>query len=141
MSIRHRTGQRGFSLFELMAVLVILAIGAAVVAPSSGKMLSKLSFRRDGLEVKKQLRTLKAMAVSKGQSVRVSLEDQTFLIQLGAKDEVRRQLKLDEECSLEMNPNVVKFTPLGTATPAKLVLARGERTRTIQLDALTGLPY
>ncbi len=133
--------ENGFSLFELMAVLIILAIGAAVVAPASGKMLAKISFRRDGLEVKKQLRTMKALAMSKGQAVRVTLEDRSFLVQLGKGEEQRQELKIAEECGLTMNPTVLHFSPLGTATPAKLVLATGERQRTIELDALTGLPY
>lgn len=132
---------KGFSLFELLAVLVILAIGAAIVAPATGKMLAKISFRRDGLLLKKELRGLKTLAVSKGEMVRLRLEDESFVVRLGGGEDERRPWPMAPESQLLMTPEVVQFSPLGTATPATLILARDERQRTLRLDALTGLPY
>ena len=131
---------RGFSLFELLAVLVILAIGAAIVAPSTGRMLGQVSFRRDVLQLKKELRGLKALAVSKGKQVRLTTEGEDFVVRLGRGEDEHRPWPMSTDCRLEMRPAVVYFTAQGTATPALFRLARATRERVVRLDPLSGLP-
>ncbi|MEN8141515.1 MAG: prepilin-type N-terminal cleavage/methylation domain-containing protein [Thermodesulfobacteriota bacterium] len=130
----------GFSLFELLAVLVILAIGAALVAPATGNWLDKISFRQDRLAVKKQLRGLKELAVSRGQAVRLQFAEGEMRVQLGAGEAEPKPFPVDPECEVTMEPELVLFSPLGTATPAAFAMSRGERRHMIRLDALTGQP-
>lgn len=131
----------GFSLFELLAVLVIVALGAALVAPATGRMLAKVSFRQDVLAIKKELRGIQSRAVSSGQPLWLRLDGLTLEVSRpGAEEPLLRTLDVDDESELTMTPELVHFSPLGTASPATLVLNWRERQRTIRLDALTGLP-
>jgi Tfp pilus assembly protein FimT len=87
------------------------------------------------------LRYARLMAVTRGKPVQVTLadEDGSALRLTGAVEENRLVAKGEGE-QLEIRPAEITFYPEGRATPARITFSRGDRSRTIQLDPLSGLP-
>jgi general secretion pathway protein H len=133
--------QVGFSMIELLVVLVVLGLLAGVSAPPLGRYFENLEYRKQVGEVTAVLRYARLAAVTSGKEVRLTLEtgENSTLRLAGAMDELR-PTTTDKEGKLVIYPEEIVFHPEGRATPARLTFTRGERSRTILVDALTGLP-
>lgn len=133
-------GRPGFSLLELLVVLVLLGMMAAVAAPSTGRFLNTLDFRKQTGEVMAVLRYARLMAVTEGKILRLKMneDEQGFLLE-GAVSE-RRAFGLDDEDLLELQPEELFFYPEGNATPGSIKVTIGDRVQKIVIDPLTGLP-
>lgn len=136
----HRQGSRGFSLLELLTVLLMLGIMAGVAAPSLGRMLSGLDFRKQVGSVLENLRTVRLEAVVSGEDIIVSIDEHALLTRTYASEPEQRGLAVEPESILTMEPETVIFTPQSTVTPATLTFSMGDRSRMIVLDPLTALP-
>ena len=132
--------QKGFSLFELLTVLLILGIMAGVSAPAVGRFLNNLAFRREVSELKANLRYVRLKAISLGKDIYLSQGDESRIIRLRGGIEEEKILDIDEETGIVMDPEEIVFSPQGYVTPATLTISREERSRTIIMDPLTGLP-
>ena len=132
---------RGFSMFEMMVALIILAIMAAMSGPALGRMIDNLEFRQQVKQYSAILRYARLVAVSKGEvvSLRLSEDEDCLFILSGPVDETK-ECKLDEEDILTVDPGEIFFFPEGTATAALVTLERGERKKRIRLDLLTAIP-
>jgi general secretion pathway protein H len=132
---------RGFSLLELMAVLVVLGFLAGLSAPAIGRYMDNLEFRKQVGEITAVLRYARLTAVAKGRKVELSLADEEgpALRLAGAVKELRLA-GLDENSQLALEPAKIIFYPEGLATPGVLTFTRGKRRQTISVDPLTGLP-
>lgn len=129
---------RGFSLLELLAALAIVALVMVVVAPRTGTMLEKLSFRKEVNNVMAQIRGWKLLAVSKGKQVTITLEGNILVVQLAQEEYDRKEGK--EGVTLAMEPNRIVFSPEGWATPAIIEISRGKRRKKVQIAPLTARP-
>lgn len=134
------TSSAGFSLFELLIVLVMLGILAGIAAPAVGRLLAGLDFRQQVGDVMAQIRAIRLQAVVSGQQITMSIKDNNLLLSLGADEQEVKELELNPESELTLEPSVVIFTPQSTVTPATISLSTGSRSRTISLDPLTALP-
>ncbi|MEN8134910.1 MAG: GspH/FimT family pseudopilin [Thermodesulfobacteriota bacterium] len=133
---------RGFSLFEILAVLVILGLMAGTAIPTVGRIYDSLKFRQQIRKFSSILRYAKLVAVTRGETVNLKLaEDEECVFQLTGPVEESRDCSLGEEEDLTMEPEEISFYPEGIATPALLTFARGERAKRIRLDLLTGRPF
>lgn len=131
----------GFSLVELLVVLMLLAILAALAAPVGSKLLNSLAFQRQTRQIMASLRYARLMAITSGKPVEVRLDgsrEHGLIFSGGVKEE--RELELTATDTLSMKPEVAAFFPEGMATPATLILNTETRKSTILIDALTGLP-
>ncbi len=146
MKKRWREGlsgqEAGFSLLELLTVLLLLGVVAAVSAPAIGRMLDGMSFRQQVGDVLANLRQIRLESVTRGRDIRMRVEGLTFvLVRIGVEEEEEiRILPLDPDSELGLEPETVLFTSESMATPAILRFTQGHRTRTIILDPLTALP-
>lgn len=132
---------RGFSLFEILAVMVILGLMVGTAIPAVGRIYDNLKFRRQIREFSSVLRYAKLLAVTRRETVRLELsEEDDCVFQLTGPVEENRDCDLGEEDVLNLEPEQIFFYPEGTATPALLTFARGERVRRIRLDLLTARP-
>ena len=133
--------EQGFTLFEILAVMIIVAILAGISAPAIGRIMDNLRFRQQAGKFTAVLRYARLLAIGKGEVVRLRLseeEDCLFVIS-GPVDETR-ECVLEEDDVLEMDPGEVFFYPEGLATPVLITFEKGDRIRRFSLDILTGRP-
>lgn len=133
--------QRGFSLVELMAILVILSFGAGLALPGFSQSLRKNAFKKDTHEVMARLRGFKLQAVSSGKGLTITYADQNFIVTVQGEEAILEPLTIHEGVRLELQPEELYFSPQGWARPATLVLQRENLSQTIRVDPLTGRPY
>lgn len=132
---------RGFTLFEVLAVMVILGVMAGTATPMVGRIYDNLKLRHQVRKFSSVLRYAKLVAVTRGETVNLKLdegEECVFLL-TGPVDE-RRDCTLGAEETLTMAPGEIAFYPEGIATPALLTFTKGERVKNIRLDLLTARP-
>lgn len=131
--------QEGFSLFELLIVLVMLGILAGITAPAMGRFLDQLAFRKETGEVLAQLRAARLLAITKGTAVTLTAADGPTLRR--ALDGNEPQLiATPKTLRVHFTPAVITFFPEGFAAPAAIVLGRGSRAARFTIDPLSGLP-
>jgi prepilin-type N-terminal cleavage/methylation domain-containing protein len=128
-NLRMRHNKKGFSLLELLTVLVLLGIVAGVSAPAIGRMLDGLDFRQQVGEVMAALRKIRLEAVVAGRP-----------IERGNGEEEQGMLALDQDSELVLDTESIIFTAESTVTPGVLALTQGNRSRTISMDPLSALP-
>ena len=69
-----RQEERGFSLLELLVVLILLALSSAIVLPAMGKALKGRAVRRSALGVAAVARSLRSKAIYEGRLQRLVLD-------------------------------------------------------------------
>ena len=133
---------QGFSLIELLVVLILIGIMAGVTGPAVGRFLNTLAVKKQTEQVMSAIRYARLRAISRGRLLVMSVtegeEGRSFTLS-GAVNEVR-PLHFDEDTTLEVNPGELVFLPEGYATPGKLTLKNGGLTEVIEIDPLTALP-
>ncbi len=131
---------KGFSLLELLTVLVLLGILAAVSVPAIGRFMENLSFRKQVGSVVANLRYVRLKAVTTGEDIFVSLDDDGRVMRLTGGLQEERVLDIVDEALLVLEPGEIVFSPKGYVTPARLTLSQNKRSRIIMMDPLTALP-
>lgn len=132
--------QKGFSLLELLVVLVMLGFMAAVAGPATGRFLDTLDFKKQTGKVMSVIRYARLMAVTQGEVLQIKVSEETnSLILSGAVSETR-ELGLEGDDLLELDPAEIYFYPEGYASPGSLSFTKGERSQKIIIDPLTALP-
>lgn len=121
-------------------VLALLGIMAGVVAPATGRFFDRLSFRRQTAALVASSRFARLMAVGKGKPVEMRFDRQTRLLSFSGAVEEKREIDLPEEAVFEIQPETLVFYPDGLATPGRMVLRSGKRSREFFIDPLTGIP-
>jgi general secretion pathway protein H len=138
--------RRGFTLVELMVVLVILALAAAIVVPSLSGPLASARFRRGGAEVRAAMVQARARATATGRlrTLRLDLDSGRYGI---PADNVERALPEGTRfvavaiagTTVERGVAGLRFFPDGSADGAEVVLADASEARLrLRVDPLTG---
>ena len=137
---------RGFSLMELVVVLAILAIGAAVVAAGVGRAADDIRARSEIGAVAAFLRAAREHAVTRGQAMEVRVDDETHTLVMrltghAGDSAVQATRAVSSLVRIAAGPSApsVTFLPHGMSTGARFSLATpGARAYVITVDALTG---
>ena len=137
---------RGFSLMELVVVLAILAITAAVVAPGVARTVDGMRARAEVGAVAAFLRSAREHAVSRQQAIEVRVDDETHTLvmrragQAGeAGAPATRAISSLLRIAIDPLAPAVTFLPHGMSTGARFAIATpGPRAYVITVDALTG---
>lgn len=133
---------RGFSLIELLVVLLLIGVMAGVAGPAVGRFLDSMEFKRQSGKIMAAVRYARLMAITEGKLVLVTISEEDgprALALSGGVNEVR-ELDLAEDATVELEPAELGFSPEGYATPGLITLTHGERKESIFIDPLTGIP-
>lgn len=140
---------RGYTLIEVMAVLLILALAAGVVAPSVGRGLDGIRLRAEVAGVASFLRAAREQAVTHHTPYEVTVEPESRLLVLRVSghdpargaDGVRATKRLSAIARIEAEPaaRTVFFFPEGWSSGGRFrIAAPGPLVYVVTVDALTG---
>lgn len=137
---------RGFSLMELVIVLAVLAIAAAVVAPGTARTVDDVRARAEVGAVAAFLRSARERAVTRRQAleVRVDAQAHTLVMRRAGRDgegagQATRAVSPRMRIVADPPPPRVTFLPHGTSTGARFtIVTPGPRAYVITVDPLTG---
>ena len=140
-----RSASAGVTLLELLIVLSIMAIIAALVLPTFGNGVSSSELKGSAREVAAALRFARSEALATRQETRVvlDLEGRTFAIDHGGRPRTLPrlvELKLFSAQSDLVSDKVgaIRFFPDGGSNGGRVTLAAGLRKYDIDIDWLTG---
>lgn len=142
--LRPRSGSRGFTLLEVLLVLVVLTLAAALSLPALVKPAGT-ELRTAAGSVAAGLRRAREAAVNRQAPATLTLDVQARRFSVSG-DEGARQLPSAVELSLftaraeieDDGRGRIRFFPDGSSTGGRVTLARGERRYVVDVDWLTG---
>ena len=136
---------RGYSLIELVVVLAILAVAAALVGPAVGRTADHVRARAEVSAVAAFLRAAREQAVTRGHAVEVTLDRDAhaLLLRRTARDgepAVATRRAFSARLAIQGGPAAgVTFLPHGMSSGGRFTVeAPGPRTYVVTVDALTG---
>jgi general secretion pathway protein H len=142
---RVPVASRGVTLLELLIVLSIMAIVAAMVVPMFGGGVSTGELKGAARQVAAGLRLARSEALATRRETRVvlDLEHRTFRLERDPREHVlprQIELKLFTAQSDLVNDTVgaIRFFPDGGSNGGRLTLAAGQRKYDVDVDWLTG---
>jgi general secretion pathway protein H len=136
--------QRGFSLLELIVVIVLIAATTALAASVMGAGLPGQQLRGASRELAAQLRYTRAQAIvtGKSQSFNIDVRSREWQAPNHRHGQLPRQIGIVATgARIEQNrPDVavIRFFPEGAATGGRIVLWRGRAAWQIDVEWLTG---
>jgi len=130
---------RGFTLFELLVVIVLIGISVGLVGFGVGKGLHAASERRALSEVVQALRAARVQAIVTGQpaQTRFDLKDGRFQ----GPQQKARQLPSDMHVQLHTAEGLgpaFEFYPDGGSSGGHLLLTRDDKRWRVDINWLTG---
>lgn len=142
MGRRGEVGQGGFTLLELVATLMILALAAALVMPAVGRGTDTIRTRAEVARLSAMLRHAREQAITtqRPHTVVVDPVAHQVTIRAGA-DEVRETRALPAHLSVQAVPPPalsVRFEPHGVSTGGDFRVAAGSIRYRVTVDPLTG---
>lgn len=140
----HRRRLRGFSLLELLVVLIIVALMATVVGVSVSRSITGAEVRTASRDLMAALRYTRGQAILKRSEQTLSVDVEKREYQAPGKpvvtipdDMTMRLLTARTERTGESAGNI-RFFPDGSSTGGKVTLAAGEREWVVNVGWLTG---
>ncbi|MEM7251180.1 MAG: GspH/FimT family protein [Pseudomonadota bacterium] len=135
---------RGFTLFELLIVLVLLALALGIVVPSLGGG-SATELRSAAADLSSALRKVRAEAMTRNRSVVLTLDVERKAIRIGDTPSERRLpqgveyelFTADTERTGDTSGRV-RFFPNGSSTGGRVTVSVGERSLLVDIDWFTG---
>ncbi len=140
MNCRQKHREHGFTLFELLIVMIMLGMLAGVAAPATGRFLDSLSFRKQTTDFLSSMRYARLMAISKGKPVTVLYDEAQAALYLSGAVQEERMFDLKEDAGFLLEPDTLTFYPEGQVSPGRLTVHKGRKRQEIDFDPLTALP-
>lgn len=138
----RRTG--GFTLLEMLVVILLIGIAAAAVAVSVTQGLASARINADSDEIAAALRATRAQAIVQGKERHFDVDVRADTYSDPKRKHVRlpKGLKLSITSALEDRPNQhvgrIRFFPDGSSTGGHIILRSGRRQWQINVSWLTG---
>lgn len=145
-SARPARSRNGFSLIELLVVLVVIALGAAVLAPRVGQSLdiSKLNGTLRSLLATARDARAKAITQQREVVLLVDVAERSYRLDKGRSWPLRpadAAIEVTGAESERVSDSVIgiRFFPDGSATGGRVRFTINEQERFVDIDWLTGL--
>lgn len=127
---------RGFTLLELLVVLAVMGLIAALVVPRFAQGRPGIELERAARGLVADLRAARVQAIASNRAVALVLDPERPGYRIGA-----RRHALPEAAALSLDPPVerrIGFYPDGSSDGGRLTLRLGARSRTVRVDWLLG---
>ena len=135
---------RGFTLLEMLVVILLIGIAAAAVAVSVTQGLASARINAASGEIAAALRATRAQAIVQGREQHFDVDTRNDTYSDAKRKQVRlpKGLKLSITSALEDRPDEhtgrIRFFPDGSSTGGNIVLSSGRRQWRINVSWLTG---
>ena len=136
--------QRGFTLVELVVVLVLVGVVVGIGAAAMGRKLPGQRLQQSARELAAQLRYTRAQAIATGQPQVFTLDARTREWQAGANRDGRLARDIVIVATGARNEQqregvaAVRFFPEGAATGGRFLLSHGDAVWQVDVEWLTG---
>lgn len=137
--------EAGFTLIEMLIVLVIASIVMATLVPNFGPAIARAQLYSATRDVASALRHTRGQAMLKGQDALFELNTQQHTYRVAGRPKV---YKLPAEIelglftttteTLDEGTGRIRFFPDGSATGGRVTLAAVKQTRVVDVNWLTG---
>jgi general secretion pathway protein H len=134
----------GFTLLEMLAVILLVGIAAAAVSISVTQGLASARVRAASSEVAGALRAVRAQAIVRGQDQNFDVDTQANSYRNVKQQDVRlpKGMRVSITSAKEDQPNDhtgrIRFFPDGSSTGGRITLQRGKREWHVNVSWLTG---
>jgi general secretion pathway protein H len=139
------SAQRGFTLLEMLLVLVIAATGYALVVRLTGGGVSGAELKSAARAVAAGLRDARGTAIARQEPAALVLDLEHRTIEVSGRGRPRAlperlELKLYTAQSeiVDEKRGAIRFYPDGSSTGGRVTVAAGERALLVDVDWLTG---
>jgi general secretion pathway protein H len=136
--------QRGFSLLEMLAVVVLIAIALTAVSMSVSKSLSSAKVRAVSRDLVAALRYTRGQAIVKGEQKTFDVDLEAMTYSAPGKEPQKfpdgievRVLTAAQEATSERKLGI-RFFPDGSSTGGNIGVHSGEREWRVNVEWLTG---
>ncbi|WP_407180556.1 Tfp pilus assembly protein FimT/FimU [Bradyrhizobium sp. STM 3562] len=137
--------QRGFTLLEMVCVLAIIALLAAVLLPFIPRETTRSRLQAYALETATLLKADRNAAISRSASVATLIDAPDRVIHSGASrmtiripDDVRFDALLPETCQRQAALSTIRFFANGSSCGGTIALTRFDAGYEIRVNWLTG---
>lgn len=141
MGQRPEVGARGFTLLELIVVLLLLALAAGLVMPAVGRSLEAVRARGEIAGFSALLRHAREQAITSRRPHAVVVDPNERQVRILADDEVRKTRALPAGWTIEATPPpnlTVRFEPQGNSSGGEFRIVAGPAVYHVTVDAVTG---
>lgn len=143
VAMRGRT-QRGFSLLELMAVLVLVAIAVTVASVSISNSLGSAKIQAASRDLVAALRYTRGQAIVKGEQKTLDVDLEAMSYTAPGRDTVKFPDKIEVKLLTAQNELIhdkagrIRFYPDGSSTGGHVSIIAGTREWRVNVGWLTG---
>ncbi len=137
-------GSSGFTLIEILAVIVLIAIAISAVAVTVGKSLQSAQVNAVSRDLAAALRYTRGQAIVKGseQVIRFNLRDWSYKVPGKAAqklpDGMELRIRTAAEEQIDKDIWGLRFYPDGSSTGGRITIIRGPREWHVNVSWLTG---
>lgn len=137
--------QQGFSLLEMVCVIAIIALVAAVLLPMVPRQTSRPRLQAYAMQAATLLKSDRSAAIRRGVDVATLVDPHARAIRAGASremlqlpDDVRFDALLPQSCRQRAALSVISFFPDGMSCGGTIALSRLGTAYEIRVNWLTG---
>jgi general secretion pathway protein H len=140
----RRASSRGFTLLEMLAVILLIGIAAAAVSISVTQGLASARINAASSELVAALRATRAQAIVKGAQQNFDVDTRTLTYRNIKQQNVAlpKGLRLSITSAKDDQPNDhtgrIRFFPDGSSTGGRITLTSGKREWHVNVSWLTG---